>query len=357
MQLKLLESRRVLFPLLLIAPFFLWGSSMVAMKGAIPHTTPMFMATLRLLPAGLLVVLAAALMGRSQPKGWAAWLWISLFGLIDGALFQGFLAEGLVRTGAGLGSVMIDSQPLAVAIMAHFLFGEKIGWFGSLGLAFGIVGISLLGLPDEWILSGIQGVLHGDVSLLNWQGNLDSAESWMTHGVTQLFQSGEWLMLMAALSMAVGTVMVRYVCRHADPIAATGWHMVLGGIGLGMISVFNEGQQWQQLTATDWTGLAYASIFGSAIAYGLFFYFASTGNLTSFSALTFLTPVFAILLGNVFLGETLSSLQWFGVGLTLMSIYLINQRDVLIERLKALRSGAIATATGVDKPVESPPST
>ncbi len=37
-------------------------------------------------------------------------------------------------------------------------------------------------------------------------------------------------MLLAALSMAVGTVMIRIVCRHADPVAATGWHMILGGL-------------------------------------------------------------------------------------------------------------------------------
>ncbi len=29
-------------PLLLIAPFFFWGTAMVAMKGVIPHTTPIF---------------------------------------------------------------------------------------------------------------------------------------------------------------------------------------------------------------------------------------------------------------------------------------------------------------------------
>lgn len=337
MQLKLSDPKRALFPLLLIAPFFLWGSSMVAMKGAIPHTTPMFMATLRLLPAGLLVLVAAVMMGRSQPKSRAGWLWIVLFGLVDGAMFQGFLAEGLVRTGAGLGSVMIDSQPLAVAIMARFLFGEKIGWFGGLGLAFGIAGISLLGLPDEWIVNGINGLLHGEVSLLNLQSNFNSAEHWAISLTQQLFQSGEWLMLMAALSMAAGTVMVRYVCRYTDPVSATGWHMVLGGLGLGLVSVVNENQQWQQLTITDWSGLAYASVFGSAIAYGLFFYFASTGNLTSFSALTFLTPVFALLFGNLFLGEVLSALQWSGVGLTLVSIYLINQRDVISERFETLR--------------------
>ena len=123
--------------LLLIAPFFFWGTAMVAMKGVIPDTTPLFMAGVRLVPAGVMVLGVGMLMGRPQPKGWAAWLWILLFALVDGALFQGFLAEGLVRTGAGLGSVMIDSQPLAVALLALWLFGERIGSLGVAGATAG----------------------------------------------------------------------------------------------------------------------------------------------------------------------------------------------------------------------------
>jgi len=39
----------------------------------------------------------------------------------------------------------------------------------------------------------------------------------------------------------------------------------------------------------------------SGVIAGLFFYFASSGSLTSLSSLTFLTPVFALLFGNLFL--------------------------------------------------------
>jgi len=310
---------------------------MVAMKGVIPQTTPLFMAGVRLVPAGLLILLAAQGMGRPQPSGWKAWAWISLFGLVDGALFQGFLAEGLVRTGAGLGSVMIDSQPLAVALMARFLFGEQVRLWGWLGLAFGVAGISLLGLPE----SVLTALFHGQVSL---GGGVDLLE--------RIFQNGQWLMLLAALSMAVGTVLMRYVSRHADPVTATGWHMILGGIPLFALSAWGEVNQWQQLGLSEWTAMAYSTVFGSAIAYGLFFYFAAAGNLTSLSSLTFLTPVFALLFGNLFLGEVLEPIQWFGVALTLCSIYLINQRDRLTERLLKPRSqalereeGAIALAT------------
>jgi drug/metabolite transporter (DMT)-like permease len=335
-QLKLTESKLPFTWALLIAPFFLWGTAMVAMKGVIPHTTPLFMAGVRLVPAGILVVLAAALQGRPQPKTPAAWLWVALFALVDGAMFQGFLAEGLVRTGAGLGSVMIDSQPLAVAILSRLLFGEHIGLWGWLGLAVGVSGISLIGLPDEWIF----GLLRGNAVPVQ-------------AGLEQLFHNGQWLMLLAALSMAVGTVTIRGVCRHADPVAATGWHMILGGLPLFALSAATESQQWVNIDLSGWAALAYSTIFGSAIAYGLFFYFASTGSLTSLSSLTFLTPVFALLFGNLFLAEILSPLQSAGVCLTLVSIYLINQRDIIAQKLKIGRSLSDISASAEQTATES----
>lgn len=137
-------------------------------------------------------------------------------------------------------------------------------------------------------------------------------------------------MLMAALSMAAGTILIRYVVRWADPIAATGWHMVLGGVPLMALSiarsVSSEPAPWQDISLPGWMAISYATIFGSAIAYGVFFYIAAQGNLTSLSALTFLTPVFALLFSTLLLSESLSMLQWSGVLLTLLSIYLINQR-------------------------------
>jgi hypothetical protein len=60
------------------------------------------------------------------------------------SFLQGFLAQGLSRTTAGLGSVIIDSQPLTVALLAALLFGETIGPLGALGLATGVLGLCLL---------------------------------------------------------------------------------------------------------------------------------------------------------------------------------------------------------------------
>ncbi|KAG6754541.1 hypothetical protein POTOM_042585 [Populus tomentosa] len=293
----------------LVSPFFFWGTSMVAMKEVLPLTGPFFVSSFRLIPAGLLLVAFAGFKGRPLPSGLTAWLTITLFALVDASCFQGFLAQGLQRTSAGLGSVIIDSQPLTVAILANLLFGESIGIVGASGLVLGVIGLLLLEVPT----------LTFDESNFS------------------LWGSGEWWMLLAAQSMAVGTVMVRWVSKYSDPVMATGWtvharrvtlsparrydmivlflnclgcpasslwfcdelkakgmeidrlthmklflqHMVIGGLPLLAISVLNHDPAFslslKDLTASDILALLYTSIFGSAISYGVYFYSATKG--------------------------------------------------------------------------------
>ena len=304
----------------LVSPFFLWGTSMVAMKEVLPATSPLFVASVRLVPAGVLVAWAAS-KGRPMPSGGGgmAWLAIAIFALVDGTAFQGCLAEGLQRTSAGLGSVIIDSQPLTVAVLAAIIYGESLAPAGVFGLFLGVVGLLMLELPKE-ALAQIGG------------GDLGGALAAVTAGVDDgggIWDSGEWWMLLAAQSMAVGTVMVRWVCKYVDPVMATGWHMALGGVPLLAYSIATEPGVYEnldKLTAGDVGGLMYTSLLGSALAYGAFFYFASKGSLTKLSSLTFLTPMFAALFGYLLLGETLDEVQLAGAAVTIVGIYLVNTR-------------------------------
>ncbi|KAJ0027312.1 hypothetical protein Pint_35952 [Pistacia integerrima] len=128
----------------LVSPFFFWGTAMVAMKEVLPKAGTFFVAAFRLIPAGLLLITFASSQRRSLPSGLKAWFSIVLFALVDAFCFQGFLAQGLQRTSAGLGSVIIDSQPLSVAVLASLFFGESIGLVGAAGLAVGVIGLLLL---------------------------------------------------------------------------------------------------------------------------------------------------------------------------------------------------------------------
>ncbi|MCX5938782.1 MAG: DMT family transporter, partial [Cyanobium sp. LacPavin_0920_WC12_MAG_62_9] len=222
----------------------------------------------------------------------------------------------------------IDSQPLLVALLARSLFGEAINPVGWSGLLLGLLGIVGLGLPapllKHWWLEG-----PSVLDLHPWS-------------------HGELWMLGAAAAMAVGTVLCRYASRHSDPVAITGWHMLLGSAPLLLGALITPlvapvgaelapvgfgpafwSALWPAWSAGQWGLMAYATVLGSALAYGLFFWFASSGDLTGFTALTFLTPVFALLCGVLFLEESLEPLQWVGALLALVSVLLINRRQQL----------------------------
>ena len=106
--------------LLMLLPFALWGTAMTAMAPLLASGGSWLVAGLRLLPAGVALLVWVACSGRglwidSRDLGWFA-----LFTLVDACLFQGLLAHGLAGTGAGLGSVLIDCQPLIVALPVSY---------------------------------------------------------------------------------------------------------------------------------------------------------------------------------------------------------------------------------------------
>ena len=60
-------------------------------------------------------------------------------------------------------------------------------------------------------------------------------------------------------------------------------------------------------------------------------FFLANKEITGFSTLAFLTPVFALLSGGVWLDERLTIVQWIGVGFVLVSVFFVSQRRSLWE--------------------------
>ena len=293
--------------LLMVLPFALWGTAMAAMAPLLASGGPELVASLRLVPAGLALLFALPFLGASWRIAPQDRIWFLVFTLIDATVFQFCLARGLQQTGAGLGSVLIDSQPLMVALLARSLFAEAINPVGWFGLMLGLAGIVCLGVPSDL--------------LRHWWLLGDSVAP------SGLWEGGTVWMLAAAVAMALGTVISRYACSASHPVTVTGWHMLLGGLPLlvwhGWDSAYPLVPEWTQ---QQWLLMGYASLLGSALAYALFFWFANRRELTAFSTLGFLTPVFALASGGLWLQERLAPLQWIGVVMVLLSVVLVSQR-------------------------------
>jgi drug/metabolite transporter (DMT)-like permease len=154
-------------------------------------------------------------------------------------------------------------------------------------------------------------------------------------------------MLAAAVAMALGTVISRYACSASHPVTVTGWHMLMGGLPLLVWHAWDPVNPlvpaW---TAEQWLLMAYASFLGSALAYALFFWFANRRELTAFSTLGFLTPVFALASGGLWLQERLEPLQWIGVVMVLLSVVLVSQRRRWWEPSPPAMAGAMGGGEG-----------
>ncbi|XP_072062380.1 WAT1-related protein At3g02690, chloroplastic isoform X2 [Arachis hypogaea] len=324
----------------LVSPFFFWGTAMVAMKEVIPRTGPFFVSAFRLIPAGFLLIGFAASRGRPFPSGLNAWLSISLFALVDAACFQGFLAEGLQRTSAGLGSVIIDSQPLTVAVLAALLFGESIGIVGAAGLVLGVVGLVLLEgatvtspkVKDHRVCCSYR-CCHL-MKAISHYGEVGSGGCFLQPRVWQLAQlwfDGSPSILILSWQLDGWQHCLGGSIAQMFTLPYLLQHMVIGGLPLVAFSILNNdpalSQSLQEYSSTDILALLYTSIFGSAVSYGVFFYSATKGSLTKLSSLTFLTPMFASIFGFLYLGETFTPVQLVGAIVTIAAIYMVNFRN------------------------------
>jgi drug/metabolite transporter (DMT)-like permease len=88
-----------------------------------------------------------------------------------------------------------------VAVLAALLFGESLPPPAIAGLFIGVAGLLLLEVPQE---AAEQLLSSGPGAIAELAAAAPAAL-----GGGSLWESGEWWMLLAAQSMAVGTVMVR----------------------------------------------------------------------------------------------------------------------------------------------------
>lgn len=255
----------------------LWGSTYVVFTQLLPTDYPLLLSAVRALPAGLLLmVLGAGLPPRRVVLPLAA------VGLANIGLFFGFLFVGAARLPAGVAATLGATQPLIVAFLAWAILKRRPTVPEVAAAAAGVFGVALLVMAPT--AAGLDPV-------------------------------GVGAALAAALSMAVGTVLIAKWGRLGTPLQLAAWQLALGGLLLLPIAVAVEGAP-PVPTPTNLVGLGYLVLIGTALAY-----FVWVRGITRLGAvvafLGLLTPVVATLLGAVFVGDRFTALQLVGMAVVL----------------------------------------
>ncbi|KAB2680885.1 EamA family transporter [Brucella pseudintermedia] len=278
-----------------------WGSTYIVTTEFLPNFSPMTVALLRALPAGLLLLLIV----RQLPSGiW--WLRIFILGALNFSIFWSMLFIAAYRLPGGVAATVGAVQPLIVVFIAAALLGSTIRFISVLAAVVGLAGVALLVLAPNAALDSI-GVAAG---------------------------------LAGAVSMAFGTVLTRKWQPPVSLLTFTAWQLTAGGILLVPTALLFE-PTMPMPTGANLFGLLWLGLIGAALTYVLWFRGISRIEPAVVSLFGFLSPATAVLLGWLFLNQSLAPLQIVGVVLVIGSIWL-GQRTGLASKISSRKDGSVA---------------
>lgn len=263
-----------------------WGASYYVTRQLLPVDAPLWGATLRALPAAL-VLLALV---RALPRG--AWIWRSVvLGLLNVGVFfvLVYLAAQLLPSGVAA-SIMAIS-PLTLAGISWALVGERPAARMLAGAVLGIAGV--------WLI--------------------------VTVGAGRFDGRGVLASLAALVLSSVGYVLAKRWKDDTPVLAVTAWQLLAGGLGLLLAALVVEGAP-PALELPAVAGFAFLSLVATALAFVCWFTGLARLSAGTVGIVGLLNPVTGLLLGAGLAGERLTLTQLAGVGLVLGGILLGRQR-------------------------------
>ncbi|HHE6468444.1 TPA: EamA family transporter [Providencia rettgeri] len=279
-------NRITVLGLTALAPI-VWGSTYLVTTEMLPAGIPLTLAVLRALPAGLLLILVL----RKLPEGiW--WLRVVVLGVLNFSLFWWLLFIAAYRLPGGVAATVGAVQPLIVLFLSRWLLNNRLSAVSIMASIAGVFGVAILLLTPNAALDPL-GIIAG---------------------------------LAGALSMAAGTVLSR---RWQPPVSAltfTSWQLTAGGLVLLPFAIIFE-PALPTLNSLNLIGLGYLTLIGGALTYALWFRGLAILGPSSVASLGFLSPVSAVVLGWFYLNQQLSTLQFIGMVVILLSVWLSQRAE------------------------------
>ena len=275
----------------------LWGSAFALISVSLRDFTPLQVVTSRLwIGATILLVL---MRGRRQrvPRDGRTWVFFLAMAILGNALPFFLIAWGQQAVASGVTGILMAIMPLIVLLLAHFFVpGEKITLPRVVGFALGFVGIVLLIGPSA--LGGFEG-----------QG----AAFW-----------SQLAILSGAACYAVNLIVARRAPRR-DPVVTAAWVLLLSAV-LSTVALWVGGDVLPNAPGfVPLVSLVALGVLSTGVATAVYFRIVSRAGATFLSLINYLIPVFAVLIGAVFLSERLPARSLIALAIILAGV-IISQR-------------------------------
>ncbi|WNB92374.1 DMT family transporter [Bacillus sp. NEB1478] len=261
--------------IILVLVMIAWGLNVIATKILVTNFLPLTITGIRVLTAGLSVLLLLAIIKKVRKLSRKEFFYVFLASLFNVVAHHYFLSIGLSETTATHGGLIMGMSPILTTILAILFLGTPLTLLRSLGLILGFTGAAIIVLQG----SALNGISFGDAYIF-----------------------------LCALAQAISFIMIKRVSHTLDPRLMTGYMLVIGSLFLIVISFFEEPGGYAELAAA--TPSIWLIFLGSAViatAMGHMMYNDAMGKIGAAEASIFinLNPFFALVGAALFLNETI----------------------------------------------------
>ena len=285
----------------------IWGGAFFFIGVAVRHVPPLTYVWLRLTIAAAAMWLFLRFKGQGLGLPPGAWGSIVLLALLNNALPFALFGWGQTHIASGLASILNATTPIWGVLVAHFLTqDERMTPRKIAGVLLGFGGVATMIGP----------------SLLSSVG---------TSALAQL------ACVTASLSYALAAVWARRFRRQGiSPLSVTTGQLTAGALVMLPVSMLVD-RPWTHAfpPLSAWGAIIALALLCTAFGYVLYFRLIETSGATNALLVTLLVPPVAILLGALFLSETLAPQDFIGLGLIALGLAAIDGR--LVSRLSAGR--------------------
>jgi drug/metabolite transporter (DMT)-like permease len=298
--------------LILLTLALIWGGAFFFIGVAVRHVPPLTYVWLRLTIAAAAMWIYIKARGGSVGLPREVWGAIVLLAVLNNALPFALFGWGQTHIASGLASILNATTPIWGVVVAHiFTSDERLSPRKLAGVLLGFGGVATMIGP----------------SLISHIG---------TNAVAQL------ACVAASLSYALAAVWARRFRRiGVSPLDVTTGQLSAGALIMLPVSMIVD-QPWTHAfpPVSAWAAITALALLCTAFGYVLYFRLIDHAGATNALLVTLLVPPVAILLGAMFLAETLAPQDFIGLGLIAFGLAAIDGRLVSLVSRRRLRTAA-----------------
>ena len=284
----------------LILLSILWGGAYFFAGVAVKELPPLTVVLARVFMAAAALLPLFWYLGHSLPRSFNDWLPFFGMGLLNNVIPFGLIFAGQTQITVGLSSIINAMTPLFTVIVMAGFQQERLTVNRIIGVLLGVVGVA--------VLRGIDGPVDAKQTL------------------------GIALCLGGALSYGFAALWARKYLVGIAPVKSATCQLMCSTLVMAVLVALVD-KPWtlsMPSQETVWAIVALA-FFGTALAYIVFFKIVVRAGASNVMLVTLLIPVTALMLGSVFLGETIQLKEIIGALIIGTGLMFIDGR--LINRL------------------------